>query len=112
RRVSAMAGRAPPLILLANKRRMSTKVWRERYSVGFFRGRLSERDCHRKGGAMFSIPGICITQDSQSNALARLERPFFAENTACQFNRARAFAGPILSTAAIPPDAASASPIR
>src|ERR1039458_876950 len=55
-----MAGHAPPLLLLANKRRMSTKVWRERYSVGFFRGRLSERDCHRKGAAIFSIPKFAV----------------------------------------------------
>src|ERR1017187_9623297 len=38
-----MAGHVPPLLLLANKRRMSTRVWPQRYSVGFFRGRLSER---------------------------------------------------------------------
>src|ERR1017187_323875 len=38
-----MAGHVPPLLLLANKRRMSTRVSPQRYSVGFFRGRLSER---------------------------------------------------------------------
>src|ERR1017187_4573946 len=76
-----MAGHAPPLLLLANKRRMSTRVWPHRYSVGFFRGRLSERIATGREARDVQHPKICGAQDLRSNALARLERPFSPQNT-------------------------------
>src|ERR1019366_7046722 len=61
-----MAERAPPLLLLANKRRMSTKVWPLRYSVGFFRGRLSERIARGR---------VTRCSASQEFALRRIRNP-------------------------------------
>src|ERR1019366_4326435 len=61
-----MAERAPPLLLLANKRRMSTKVWPLRYSVGFFRGRLSER---------IATGRVARCSASQEFALRRIRSP-------------------------------------